>query len=455
MVEEASAERVTCNTLRPQVRTVNRGNWSNTGDTVSCADAVKSFETSRNRSCSTSVSHHGCLRGAAFCASRDQHPPPPGLLRRDRAGDGISALSDRRAGDPAGILLGARASRRVAKPFWLYLTLLSFAPLAACSPPAEPTQAQITIVQPGIEAEQRGDYGFALFTYRYWAHLNVALAQYRLGRLYEQGLGTRQDDAEAAKWYRAASETGYQPAHTALARLYEQGRGVPQDHALTLALYQKAAAAGDPEAHHQAGRLLDLGRGTAVDPRAAGAHYQGAATVGSVEAQVALAQLAPADPRPPERFAPHGAGQQPTAADGPQGAYVLAPMPPEDDRMAPEAKGAVELVGVRDEIQERLLKFNLPVEEVTGSSLSEHEPVGGPAAAVALSAGGAGGRRPSGVQACPSLRAGQRRAARSGRGADLVRDRAAPGLRGRESPRRGLTRRAAKRGGAGSEQPDR
>jgi TPR repeat protein len=260
---------------------------------------------------------------------------------------------------------------------------LSFAPLAACSPPAEPTQAQITIVQPGIEAEQRGDYGFALFTYRYWAHLNVALAQYRLGRLYEQGLGTRQDDAEAAKWYRAASETGHQPAHTALARLYEQGRGVPQDHALTLALYQKGAAAGDPEAHHQAGRLLDLGRGTAVDPRAAGAHYQGAATVGSVEAQVALAQLAPADPRPPERFAPHGAGQQPTAADGPQGAYVLAPMPPEDDRMAPEAKGAVELVGVRDEIQERLLKFNLPVEEVTGSSLSEHEPVGGPAAAVA------------------------------------------------------------------------
>jgi TPR repeat protein len=58
-------------------------------------------------------------------------------------------------------------------------------------------------------------------------------------------------------------------------------------------------------------------------------------------------------------------------------------MPPEDDRVAPEAKGAVELVGVRDEIQERLLKFNLPVEEVTGSSLSEHEAVGGPAAAVA------------------------------------------------------------------------
>jgi uncharacterized protein len=211
----------------------------------------------------------------------------------------------------------------------------------------------------------------------------VALAQYRLARLYEQGLGTRQDDAEAAKWYRAASETGYQPAHTALARLYEQGRGVPQNVALALALYRKAAAAGDPEAHRQVGRLLALGRGTAVDPPVAAAHYQGAATAGSVGTEGALAQLAAADPRPPERIASHGAGQQLTAADGPQGAYVFAPMPPKDDGMAPEAKGAVELVGVRDEIQERLLKFNLPVEEVTGSSLSEHEPVGGPAAAVA------------------------------------------------------------------------
>ena len=146
------------------------------------------------------------------------------------------------------------------RPFWLSLALLSFTQLAACSPPAEPTQAQIAIIQPGIEAEQRGNYGFALFTYRYWANLNVALAQYRLARLYERGLGTKRDDAEAAKWYRAASETGYQPAHTALARLYEQGRGVPQDDALAFALYQKAAAAGDPEAHYQLGRFLELGR---------------------------------------------------------------------------------------------------------------------------------------------------------------------------------------------------
>ncbi len=154
--------------------------------------------------------------------------------------------------------------------------------------------------------------------------------------------------------------------------------------ALALALYQKAAAAGDPEAHYQIGRLLEAGRGTAVDLRAAAAHYQVAANAGNVEAQRALAKLDPSDRRGPERIAPDGSGRQvAAAANGSEAAYVVAPMPTKDDGRAPEANGAVELVGVRDEIQERLLKFNLPVEDATGSSLSQHEPAGGPAAAVA------------------------------------------------------------------------
>jgi TPR repeat protein len=46
-----------------------------------------------------------------------------------------------------------------------------------------------------------------------------------------------------------------------------------------------------------------------------------------------------------------------------------------------EGKGALELVGIRDEIQERLLKFNLPVEDVAGGSFAEQERVAGAAAA--------------------------------------------------------------------------
>jgi uncharacterized protein len=156
--------------------------------------------------------------------------------------------------------------------FRLAATLASFTMVAACAPPAEPTPAQRTIVQPGIEAEERGDYGFALFTYRYWANWQVGLAQYRLARLHEQGLGTERDYAEAAKWYRAASENGYRPAHRALARLYEQGRGVPQDHAAAFELYEKAAAGGDVAARDHLGRLLELGHGAAADASAVSDH---------------------------------------------------------------------------------------------------------------------------------------------------------------------------------------
>jgi TPR repeat protein len=173
---------------------------------------------------------------------------------------------------------------------------LNVALLAACTPPAAPTTAQITVVQPGIEAERRGNYGFALFTYRYWARFRVALAQYRLARLYEHGLGIDRDDAEAARWYRAASEIGYPPAHAALARLYEEGRGVPQDDAAAFDLYQKAAAdlyqeaadGGDIDIHYRMGRLLERGRGKAADPSGAASHYRIAADAGNADAALAL-----------------------------------------------------------------------------------------------------------------------------------------------------------------------
>jgi uncharacterized protein len=233
-----------------------------------------------------------------------------------------------------------------------------------------------------MAAEQRGDYGFALFTYRHWAHLNVALAQYRVARLNEHGMGI--DPDEAAKWYRSASEAGYQPTHMALARLYEQGRGVPQDDALAFALYQRASAAGDPEAHYQIGRYLELGRGTTVDPRGAAGHYQIAANAGNVEAQLALAALAPTDRRAPEQVALHSAGYQVAAANGAPGPHhELAPSPAKGDGMTLEAKDAGELVEVRDEIQERLLKFKLPVDDVAGGSFTEQETIAGAAAAAA------------------------------------------------------------------------
>jgi hypothetical protein len=47
--------------------------------------------------------------------------------------------------------------------------------------------------------------------YRKAAERGDAEAQYRLGSCYQEGFGVQQDDAEAAKWHRKATEQGYIP----------------------------------------------------------------------------------------------------------------------------------------------------------------------------------------------------------------------------------------------------
>ena len=64
------------------------------------------------------------------------------------------------------------------------------------------------------------------------ADQGFAEGQWRLGHYYESGLGVREDDTEAAHWYRLAAEQGYAPAQHSLGLLYAEGYGVPKDLAL-------------------------------------------------------------------------------------------------------------------------------------------------------------------------------------------------------------------------------
>lgn len=63
-------------------------------------------------------------------------------------------------------------------------------------------------------------YATALREFRLLAEQGDANAQYNLGTMYDNGEGVREDDEEAAKWYRKAAEQG---DATALAAL-ETGR---------------------------------------------------------------------------------------------------------------------------------------------------------------------------------------------------------------------------------------
>jgi TPR repeat protein len=54
-------------------------------------------------------------------------------------------------------------------------------------------------------------------------------AEYRLGLMYDHGLGVRQDHKKAVRWYRKAVEHGYLAAQAMMGLKYAKGEGFKQD----------------------------------------------------------------------------------------------------------------------------------------------------------------------------------------------------------------------------------
>lgn len=90
-------------------------------------------------------------------------------------------------------------------------------------------------------AYDRANYTTALKVWLPQAQGGDKIAQTYVGEIYEKGLGTAPDYANAASWYQKAADQGYSRALINLGFLYEQGLGVPKDPAKALTLYRKAA----------------------------------------------------------------------------------------------------------------------------------------------------------------------------------------------------------------------
>jgi TPR repeat protein len=90
-------------------------------------------------------------------------------------------------------------------------------------------------------ALDKGDYATALPLLRELADQGDARAQFKLGKLYDDGHGVTQSDAEALKWYRLSAEQGYAIAQYNLALMYGEGQGVTQDYVEAAKWFGKAA----------------------------------------------------------------------------------------------------------------------------------------------------------------------------------------------------------------------
>jgi TPR repeat protein len=119
----------------------------------------------------------------------------------------------------------------------------------------------------GQAAYDKGDYATALEEFLPLAQGGDAIAQLRLGYMYEFGRGVPQNDKDAVRWFRAAAEQGNADAQFSLGFLYEVGfdRGVLQNYKEAVRWYRVAAEQGNASAQFFLGSMYEEGWGVSQD----------------------------------------------------------------------------------------------------------------------------------------------------------------------------------------------
>jgi uncharacterized protein len=78
------------------------------------------------------------------------------------------------------------------------------------------------------------------------SYFSDPIAQYRLGRLYLEGIGVEKDARQAARWFNLAAEKGNHASQALLGHLLLSGEGVPRQRARGLMWLTLAREAADP-----------------------------------------------------------------------------------------------------------------------------------------------------------------------------------------------------------------
>ena len=107
-------------------------------------------------------------------------------------------------------------------------------------------------------------------------------AAYRLGYLYEKGLGGKKDIQTACQLYRKAAKAGHPDAQRALGYCYEKGLGLHKNYAKVHKWYTRAALQADATACNNLGFLYYNGKGVHRSKKLAKKWYKLAARAGSI-----------------------------------------------------------------------------------------------------------------------------------------------------------------------------
>lgn len=215
----------------------------------------------------------GCALAALLCAgpsaAQDAAPPTPPF--------GGGATLSERLGDPP----PPRAQPQVRRPARLLPTPIE--------PPAGDTSFPATS-NAALGAFQRGQYLSALRIAEPLANMGDSAAQTLLGEIYLRGLGVPQDEEEAARWFRVASDAGDAQAQFRYAMMLIDGEGVSADPEAARDLMRRSADAGNPLAAFNYGQMLIRASPTGGFQEAY-RYFKQAADAGVPDGQYALSQL--------------------------------------------------------------------------------------------------------------------------------------------------------------------
>jgi localization factor PodJL len=159
----------------------------------------------------------------------------------------------------------------------------------------------------GLQYLDGGDAGQALPWLKKAAEAGQAVAQYRLGTMYERGQGGTASPALAIKWYLAAANQGNRKAMHNLAVADAEGSIGPKDMTEAVRWFTKAASLGLSDSQFNLAVLYERGDGVPQSLIEAYKWYSIAAAAGDTESKTRLSvlktQLSDADRAAAEREA--------------------------------------------------------------------------------------------------------------------------------------------------------
>jgi TPR repeat protein len=91
-------------------------------------------------------------------------------------------------------------------------------------------------------------------------------AQYKIARLYADGILIKRDYSKAIKWCEDAADAGLAEAYTLLGVFSALGHGTPKNLDKALSYYKTAAELGDPYAAQNLGEIYYFGKGVVAEP---------------------------------------------------------------------------------------------------------------------------------------------------------------------------------------------